>query len=228
MVADPRARRGVRYSAHAILAAALAAVVAGVRSLTAIGQWVAEAPTAVLTDQPAMQAPGTGFEYSNTNYLLAGQLVEKVTGSRCRGDSPDHRPAAAARHLLAALSDRQCHSWSAPTRLLRIRRGPCRYHRYRSQWRPARWRDDLHRPRSESFLHRPVVGHGRSAGSTRTDAALGRRPGLACPGGIRCVRPRHRVRCPDLGSRRQHQFPAESSPDIDDIVQSLVDETMRP
>ncbi|MFF0500017.1 ISAs1 family transposase [Nocardia aobensis] len=49
-VTDPRARRGVRYSAHAILAAALAAVVAGARSLTAIGQWVGEAPAAVLSE----------------------------------------------------------------------------------------------------------------------------------------------------------------------------------
>ncbi|WP_232329363.1 ISAs1 family transposase [Nocardia violaceofusca] len=49
-VTDPRARRGVRYSAQAILAAALAAVVAGARSLTAIGQWVGEAPAAVLSE----------------------------------------------------------------------------------------------------------------------------------------------------------------------------------
>ncbi|MDR7172541.1 hypothetical protein J2W56_006306 [Nocardia kruczakiae] len=39
----------MRYSAHAILAAALAAVVAGARSLTAIGQWVGDAP-AVLSE----------------------------------------------------------------------------------------------------------------------------------------------------------------------------------
>ncbi|WP_225729242.1 MULTISPECIES: serine hydrolase [unclassified Nocardia] len=31
-------------------------------------------------DQPAPFSPGTGFEYSNTNYLLAGQLIERVTG----------------------------------------------------------------------------------------------------------------------------------------------------
>ncbi|WP_036511432.1 transposase family protein [Nocardia aobensis] len=49
-VTDPRARRGGRYSAHAILAAVLAAVVAGARSLTAIGQWVGEAPAAVLSE----------------------------------------------------------------------------------------------------------------------------------------------------------------------------------
>ncbi len=32
-------------------------------------------------DQPAAFAPGTSFEYSNTNYLLAGQLIERVTGT---------------------------------------------------------------------------------------------------------------------------------------------------
>ncbi|WP_067840388.1 ISAs1 family transposase [Nocardia lijiangensis] len=48
-VVDPRARRGVRYSAGAMSAAALAAVVAGARSLTAIGQWVGEAPASVLS-----------------------------------------------------------------------------------------------------------------------------------------------------------------------------------
>ncbi|MFJ4656786.1 serine hydrolase domain-containing protein [Nocardia sp. NPDC088792] len=31
-------------------------------------------------DQPALFAPGTKFDYSNTNYLLAGQLIEHVTG----------------------------------------------------------------------------------------------------------------------------------------------------
>ncbi|MEV2218271.1 transposase family protein [Nocardia vinacea] len=72
-VADPRARRGVRYSARAILAAALAAVVAGARSLTAIGQWVAEAPAPVVSqlgfegsvprridDPPVPASPGCG------------------------------------------------------------------------------------------------------------------------------------------------------------------------
>ncbi|MFI1917845.1 serine hydrolase domain-containing protein [Nocardia sp. NPDC020380] len=32
-------------------------------------------------DQPALFAPGTRFDYSNTNYLLAGQLIERVTGT---------------------------------------------------------------------------------------------------------------------------------------------------
>ncbi|RDI68178.1 serine hydrolase domain-containing protein [Nocardia pseudobrasiliensis] len=32
-------------------------------------------------DQPATFAPGVSFAYSNTNYLLAGQLIERVTGT---------------------------------------------------------------------------------------------------------------------------------------------------
>lgn len=32
-------------------------------------------------DQPAPFSPCTSFEYSNTNYLLAGQLIERVTGA---------------------------------------------------------------------------------------------------------------------------------------------------
>jgi DDE_Tnp_1-associated len=53
-VRDPRARRGVRYPAPAILGAALAAVVAGARSPTAIGEWIAEAPRVALA--------GLGFD----------------------------------------------------------------------------------------------------------------------------------------------------------------------
>jgi len=42
-VPDPRRRRGVRHQAQAILAIAAAAVVAGARSFTAIGEWAGEA-----------------------------------------------------------------------------------------------------------------------------------------------------------------------------------------
>lgn len=36
----------------------------------------------LVLDQPASFKPGEGYEYSNTNYLLIGQLIEKVTGAR--------------------------------------------------------------------------------------------------------------------------------------------------
>lgn len=47
-VPDPRARRGVRHSVMSILLVAAAAVIAGARSFTAIGEWAADAPQNVL------------------------------------------------------------------------------------------------------------------------------------------------------------------------------------
>ena len=47
-VPDPRGRRGRRYPLPAVLAVAVCAVLAGARSLTAIGEWAAEAPPQVL------------------------------------------------------------------------------------------------------------------------------------------------------------------------------------
>jgi hypothetical protein len=42
-VPDPRKRRGVRHSLSSVLAAAIAAVMAGAQSFTAIGEWIADA-----------------------------------------------------------------------------------------------------------------------------------------------------------------------------------------
>lgn len=42
---DPRARRGIRHALAVVVAAAVCAVVAGYRSYTAIGEWVADLPT---------------------------------------------------------------------------------------------------------------------------------------------------------------------------------------
>jgi len=47
-VPDPRDPRGVRHSLTSVLLAAVAAVLAGARSLAAIGEWVADAPPGVL------------------------------------------------------------------------------------------------------------------------------------------------------------------------------------
>jgi hypothetical protein len=47
-VPDPRDRRGVRHTLTSLLVAAVAAVLAGARSFTAIGEWVADAPPQVL------------------------------------------------------------------------------------------------------------------------------------------------------------------------------------
>jgi hypothetical protein len=47
-IADPRHRRGRRHALGAVLAVAVAAVLAGARSLAAIGEWAADAPQPVL------------------------------------------------------------------------------------------------------------------------------------------------------------------------------------
>ena len=48
LVPDPRKRRGVRHSVVAVLAVAAAAVLAGAKSVLAVGEWAAEAPQVVL------------------------------------------------------------------------------------------------------------------------------------------------------------------------------------
>ncbi|WP_433521289.1 transposase family protein [Nocardia pseudovaccinii] len=107
-VADPRARWGVRYSARAILAAALAAVVAGARSLTAIGQWVGEASATVLTQ--------LGFEGSvpTENRRSAGSCKPwtltrwtRRSGNGCGGERRGGRAAewcpSTASHCVASV-----------------------------------------------------------------------------------------------------------------------------
>lgn len=45
---DPRARRGVRHRVTVVVPAAVCAVLAGYRSYTAIGEWIADAPVAAV------------------------------------------------------------------------------------------------------------------------------------------------------------------------------------
>src|SRR3954465_6121285 len=46
---DPRARRGIRHRLPVVVTAAVCAVVAGYRSYTAIGEWVADLPADTAT-----------------------------------------------------------------------------------------------------------------------------------------------------------------------------------
>ena len=59
-VPDPRDRRGVRHSLSSLLLAAVAAVLAGARSFTAIGEWVADAPPQVLAALGVRRDPLAG------------------------------------------------------------------------------------------------------------------------------------------------------------------------
>jgi hypothetical protein len=59
-LADPRQRRGRRHTLGAVLAVAVAAVLAGARSLAAIGEWAADAPGPVLAALGVRRHPLTG------------------------------------------------------------------------------------------------------------------------------------------------------------------------
>src|SRR5579863_10088282 len=56
-VPDPRKRRGRRHKLAGLLAVGVAAVIAGSRSFTAIGQWAAEAGPEVLAVLGAVRGP---------------------------------------------------------------------------------------------------------------------------------------------------------------------------
>lgn len=59
-IGDHRKRRGVRHSLASVLAIAAAATLAGARSLTAIGEWAADAPQDVLARLGAKYHPTKG------------------------------------------------------------------------------------------------------------------------------------------------------------------------
>ena len=59
-VPDPRDPRGVRHSLTSLLLAAVAAVLAGARSFTAVGEWVADAPPQVLASLGVRYDPLAG------------------------------------------------------------------------------------------------------------------------------------------------------------------------
>jgi len=56
-IADPRHRRGRRHALGAVLAVAVAAVLAGARSLAAIGEWASDAPCQVLAAPGYAETP---------------------------------------------------------------------------------------------------------------------------------------------------------------------------
>jgi len=120
-VTDPRARRGVRHRFASLLAVALAAVLGGARSFTAIGEWVAEADAGVLarlgvagsrrpceatTRRVLTRVDGelldavVGAWMRTRVGLLGGQRVIAIDGKTVRGAKA---AAKVAPHLVAAL-----------------------------------------------------------------------------------------------------------------------------
>ncbi|MFE3707624.1 transposase family protein [Streptomyces scopuliridis] len=108
---DPRGRRGRCFPLAAIVAAASASVLAGARSLTAIAEWIADAPRWVLlalgfavdpcrdlcvpTGQKRPGAPtGGGGRWRGAAWIAASGREGGVAAGR---DGPRrHRPRAAA------------------------------------------------------------------------------------------------------------------------------------
>jgi predicted transposase YbfD/YdcC len=123
-VPDPRARRGVRHQISAILTLAACAVLAGCRSFTAIGEWVANASDQVLAafevdgcppcestirrtlqrlDGDELDVAIGGWAAVHTKPPAGRRRVVAVDGKTVRGSASD---AIDARHLLAAIDHR--------------------------------------------------------------------------------------------------------------------------
>jgi hypothetical protein len=82
-VADPRDRRGVRHQVVGVLAVAMAAVLAGARSFTAIGEWVADAGVLVRLGVAGVRRPREATIRRALNRDDA-QLLDTVVGAWMR------------------------------------------------------------------------------------------------------------------------------------------------
>ncbi len=76
-VPEPRARRGVRHQISAILALAACAALAGCRSFTAIGEWVAHSFDQVLV---ALEVDGRPRLFAASSGLLSVRSCRRVWG----------------------------------------------------------------------------------------------------------------------------------------------------
>ena len=121
VVPDPRARRGVRHGLSVVLTLAAAAVLAGAKSLLAVGEWVAEAdrdalsqlgisPDVVLPSESTIRRTLAGLDANDLDARLGGWMatrVNEVAGRRVIAvDGKSLRGATsggAMPHLLSAL-----------------------------------------------------------------------------------------------------------------------------
>jgi len=103
-VPDPRHRRGVRHSLASILLLAAAAVAAGARSFTAIGEWAADAPQQVLALLGVRHDPRRGRHRAPDEATMR-RALQRVDGDAVdaaittwtqarRRDTGSDRPAA--------------------------------------------------------------------------------------------------------------------------------------
>lgn len=94
-VPDPRDPRGVRHRLEVILGLACAAVLAGCQGLTAIGEWIADAPQEALdVFGPGMSRPSESC-VRRTFTALPPATLETAIGAwigRAQGSDPDAEP----------------------------------------------------------------------------------------------------------------------------------------
>lgn len=98
-VPDPRDRRGLRHRLASLLSVAVCAVLAGARSLAAIGEWAADAPTEVLSALGVRADPLTGVvrppNVSTVRRVLVGidgDALDAALGAWLAGLSPMPAP----------------------------------------------------------------------------------------------------------------------------------------
>jgi len=101
-LADPRQRRGRRHTLGAVLAVAVAAVLAGARSLAAIGEWAADAPGPVLAALGVRRHRLTGAWRSPAEATVRRVLacvdpdaLDRAIGAWLAGQLPPTRPPPA-------------------------------------------------------------------------------------------------------------------------------------
>jgi predicted transposase YbfD/YdcC len=82
-ITDPRHRRGQRHALGAVLAVAVAAVLAGARSLAAIGEWAADTP------QPVLAALGVRRDPLRRVYQPPGEATVRRVLARIDPDALD-------------------------------------------------------------------------------------------------------------------------------------------
>ena len=96
-VPDPRDPRGVRHSLTSLLLAAVAAVLAGARSFTAAGEWVADAPPQVLAALGVRRDPLTR-RFEPPDEATIRRVLEAADATRrCRRRVLARYPAAGRR-----------------------------------------------------------------------------------------------------------------------------------
>jgi predicted transposase YbfD/YdcC len=78
MVADPRKPRGCRFTLASILATALAATIAGAQSFSAIAEWAADAPAAVLARLGLSEAAPSEKTFRRVLQLLDADSLDTV------------------------------------------------------------------------------------------------------------------------------------------------------